>query len=58
MNLPKVNHRHSQNGSVLIVVLVMLIVIAIAGTWAIRSSITSLNISTNAQASSLLVQKQ
>lgn len=56
MNVLKVNHRRSQNGSVLIVVLVMLIVIAIAGTWAIRSSITSLNISTNAQASSLLVQ--
>lgn len=45
-----------QRGAVLIVVLVMLIIIAILGTWAIRSGITSLNISTNAQAQSLLMQ--
>ena len=48
--------RNNQKGAALIVVLIMLVVIAIMGTWAIRSSMTSLNISTNAQAQSLLMQ--
>lgn len=47
---------NNQEGSTLIVVLIMIVVIAIAGTWAVRSSLTSLNISTNAQAQSLLMQ--
>lgn len=46
----------NQKGAVLIVVMVMIVIIAIIGTWAVRSSITSLNISTNAQAQSLLMQ--
>lgn len=52
----KFNTIKNQSGAALIVVLIMLVVIAIAGTWAIRSSITSLNISTNAQAQLLLMQ--
>ena len=47
---------HTQQGSVLIVVLIMLVVITIIGTWAIRGSITSLNIATNTQAQALLMQ--
>ncbi len=35
--MKSINHLKNQSGAVLIVVLVMLIVIAIAGTWAIRS---------------------
>lgn len=50
------NTIQKQHGSVLIVVLIMIVVIAMIGTWAVRSSITSLNISTNAQAQSLLMQ--
>lgn len=46
----------SQVGSVLIVVLVMLVLVTLAGTWAIRGSITSLKIATNAQAQALLKQ--
>ena len=45
-----------QQGSVLIVVLVMLILLTLIGTWAIKGSLTSLNISTNAQAKALLMQ--
>lgn len=45
-----------QQGAVLIVVLVMLILLTLIGTWAIRGSITSLKISTNAQAQALLKQ--
>lgn len=48
--------KSTQTGSVLIVVLIMLVVLTIAGVWAIRASLTSLNISTNAQAQSLLMQ--
>lgn len=48
--------KNAQTGAVLIVVLVMLVVLTIAGTWAIRASLTSLNISTNVQAQSLLMQ--
>ena len=46
----------TQRGSVLITVLVMLILLTLVGTWAIKGSLTSLNISTNAQAKSLLMQ--
>lgn len=45
-----------QKGSTLIVVLVMLVLLTIVGTWAIRGSLTSLNIATNAQAQALLQQ--
>lgn len=45
-----------QQGSVLIVVLVMLVLLTLIGTWAIKGSLTSLNISTNAQAKALLMQ--
>lgn len=45
-----------QRGATLIVVLVLLVMITIVGTWAIRGSITSLNIATNAQAQALLQQ--
>ena len=50
------NSPSKQSGATLIVVLMMLIVITLAGTWAIRSSMTTLNISTNAQVQSLLMQ--
>ena len=48
--------KKAQTGAVLIVVLVMLILLTIAGTWAIRSGLISLNIATNSQAQSLLMQ--
>lgn len=48
--------KKSQTGAVLIIVLVMLVLLTIAGTWAIRTSLINLNISTNAQAQSLLLQ--
>lgn len=46
----------TQAGSVLIVVLVMLVLLTLVGTWAIRGSINSLKISTSAQAQALLKQ--
>ena len=46
----------TQRGATLIVVLVLLVVVTIVGTWAIRGSMTSLNIATNAQAQALLMQ--
>ncbi len=52
----KIRYKKSEQGSTLITVLIMLILLTIAGTWAIRGSITSLNVSTNAQAQSLLMQ--
>lgn len=45
-----------QRGATLIVVLVMLILLTLVGTWAIRGSLTSLNIATNTQAQALLQQ--
>lgn len=45
-----------QRGATLIVVLVLLLLVTIVGTWAIRGSLTSLNIATNAQAQALLMQ--
>ncbi|MCY1160996.1 hypothetical protein D9M71_07670 [compost metagenome] len=48
--------RNKQSGSTLIFVLIILLLITIIGTWAIRGAMTSLNITTNAQAQSLLVQ--
>lgn len=48
--------QNKQLGNTLIVVLVMLLLITMIGTWAIRGAITSLNITTNAQAQALLVQ--
>lgn len=45
-----------QRGATLIVVLVMLILLTLVGTWAIKGSLTSLNIATNTQAQALLQQ--
>lgn len=45
-----------QTGSTLIIVLFMLIAVTIIGTIAVRSSLTSLSISTNSQAQALLTQ--
>ncbi len=45
-----------QRGATLIVVLIILILLTLVGTWAIRGSLTSLNIATNAQAQALLQQ--
>lgn len=45
-----------QQGATLIVVLVLLVIITILGTLAIRQSLTSLNIATNSQAQQLLMQ--
>jgi len=50
------NPRNTQSGAVLIVVLVMLVLLTLVGTWAIRGSINSLKISTNAQVEVLLKQ--
>lgn len=48
--------KKTQSGSVLIIVLVMLVLLTLVGTWAIRGSINSLKISTSAQAQALLKQ--
>lgn len=48
--------RAYQRGATLIVVLVLLLVVTILGTMAVRQSITSLNIATNSQAQALLLQ--
>lgn len=48
--------RNKQSGNTLIFVLIILLLITIIGTWAIRGAMISLNITTNAQAQSLLVQ--
>lgn len=45
-----------QLGATLIVVLVLLVIVTLLGTMAIRQSLTSLNIATNSQAQSLLIQ--
>lgn len=49
-------NRKSQVGATLIVVLILLVIITIIGTMAIRQSIVSLNIATNAQVQQLLIQ--
>lgn len=46
----------NQKGSTLIVVLILLLLITIIGSLAIRSSLVSLNIATNSQAQQLLIQ--
>lgn len=48
--------KRTQQGSVLIIILFILIVITILGTWAVRQSVVSLNITTNSQAQQLLMQ--
>ena len=45
-----------QEGATLIVVLILLVIITLIGTLAIRISLTALNIATNSQAQQLLVQ--
>lgn len=52
----KLKAKKSQRGATLIVVLVMLVLLTLVGLWAIRGSITSLKISTNAQVVALLKQ--
>jgi hypothetical protein len=49
-------NRQQQKGATLIVVLILLVALTIIGTLAIRQSIVSLNIATNAQAQQLLIQ--
>ena len=51
-----INLRNTHSGAVFLVVLVMLVLLTLIGTWAIRGSINSLKISTNAQAQALLKQ--
>lgn len=48
--------KRSQQGSTLIAVLIVLILLTVGGVVAIRGSMTSLNIATNAQAQALLMQ--
>lgn len=48
--------KKSQQGATLIVVLVLLLIITVIGTLAVRNSLTTLNIATNSQAQQLLVQ--
>lgn len=45
-----------EQGSTLIVILILLVIITVLGTLAIRQSLTSLNIATNSQAQQLLMQ--
>ncbi|WP_374855066.1 PilX N-terminal domain-containing pilus assembly protein [Acinetobacter indicus] len=47
---------HKEQGSTLVVVLFLLLIIMIVGTYAIKTGITSLRISTNAQINQLLTQ--
>lgn len=49
-------NKNLQNGSTLVVILVLLVIITLIGTMAIRQSLTALNIATNSQAQSLLIQ--
>ena len=46
----------NQRGSTLVVVLLLLVVITVIGTFAIRQSMTSLNVATNSQVQQLLMQ--
>lgn len=48
--------KRAQYGATLVVVLVLLVIVTLLGTMAIRQSLTSLNIATNSQAQSLLIQ--
>lgn len=48
--------KKNQEGATLIVVLILLVIITIIGTLAVKSSLTALNIATNSQAQQLLVQ--
>lgn len=52
----KSKYRNSELGNTLIVVLILIVVVTIIGLVAIRQSITSLKISTNSQAQSLLMR--
>ena len=45
-----------QHGATLIVVLIILVMVALLGTWAVKSSILGLKISTNSQVRSLLLE--
>jgi hypothetical protein len=45
-----------ETGATLVVVLILLVIITIIGTLAVKSSLTALNIATNSQAQQLLVQ--
>lgn len=48
--------RHYQQGATLIVVLIMLLLITLIGVYAVRQSVVTLNVATNAQVSTLLMQ--
>lgn len=45
-----------QNGATLIIVLIVVVLVALIGTWAVKSSILGLKISTNSQVRSLLLE--
>ncbi|NNH38060.1 pilus assembly PilX family protein [Acinetobacter terrae] len=49
-------NKNSQRGATLIVVLILLVMVTVIGTLAIRQSVMSLNIATNAQVQQLLTQ--
>ena len=51
-----VNMRTHQNGSTLIIVLGLLVVITLIGTLAMKNSLVSLNIATNSQAQQIMTQ--
>lgn len=48
--------KNKQTGATLVVVLILLVIVTIVGTLAVKSSLTALNIATNSQAQQLLVQ--
>lgn len=48
--------KKNQQGATLIVVLILLVIMTIIGTLAVRNSLTSLNIATNSQAQQLMIQ--
>lgn len=51
-----INRSNYQTGATLITVLILLVLITIIGLYAIRNSIFSLKIATNAQVQTLLMQ--
>ena len=56
INQKNMMYQHPQKGATLIVVLFLLLIIMVVGTFAIKMGVTSLGISTNAQINQLLSQ--
>lgn len=48
--------QHAQKGATLIIILMILLMITVVGTYAVKQGLISLNISTNSQAQQLLIQ--